>query len=745
MSQMSQMSSQMSQAPQMSNQIVPANPRAQMTQVPQSATPRMQMQTFNRGDRLMFTSSDDSAMMKQILSTHAPDGREFDVKPILHIVEDIFRRAQTQMLPTIVQAVTQAQLDAWDEKAHQAGFVEMIEILAYPIHRISCEITCKCSGGGDAHSTAVSLFHSLSNYSWENKVVMALAAFAVNYGEFWLVAQLYPTNQLAKSVAVLKQLPEILERTEPLRPKFEALNTLIKAMLDVTKCILEFQNLPTQYISIEIPEMATATAHIPTAVYWTIRSVVACGSQIVGLVGMGHEYIASTTEAWELSSLAHKLNNIHSHLTTQLNHCYRHIDEKKHNEAFQTLIRILESTHIDNMKVLRALIYGKDDQLPLYHGVTKQRVSIEVLRRKSVLLLISDLDLSHDELSILDQMYQESRHHPGRPESQYEVVWLPIIERSTWNDDKQKQFESLREMMPWFSVYHPSLVDPAVIRYVRGTTPPFWGFNKKPLLVVLDHQGKVVNPNALHMMWIWGSLAYPFTLIREEQLWKEETWRIDLLADTIDPIILSWINEGKYICLYGGEDLDWIRKFTTNLDIVARAANIKTEMLYVGKSNPRERVRKNNASIVVEKLSHVLPDLTLIWFFWVRLESMWHSKVQHGKTVENDPIMQEIVTMLSFDGSDQGWAVISRGSAEMTKGKGETMLKSLIDFELWRGDVLQKGFVHALNDYIHGLHTPHHCNRLILPGTTGSIPERVVCAECGRPMEKFIMYRCCTD
>ncbi|CAL1413909.1 unnamed protein product [Linum trigynum] len=62
-----------------------------------------------------------------------------------------------------------------------------------------------------------------------------------------------------------------------------------------------------------------------------------------------------------------------------------------------------------------------------------------------------------------------------------------------------------------------------------------------------------------------------------------------------------------------------------------------------------------------------VPDFTLIWFFLVRLESMWHSKVQYNKTVENDAIMQAIVTMLSFDGSEQGWVVVSRASAGMTK------------------------------------------------------------------------------
>jgi hypothetical protein len=191
--------------------------------------------------------------------------------------------------------------------------------------------------------------------------------------------------------------------------------------------------------------------------------------------------------------------------------------------------------------------------------------------------------------------------------------------------------------------------------------------------------------------------------------------------------------------------MEWVRKFTLALRNVAQEAKIQLEMLYVGTGNPRDKVKKNNTTIVAEKLSHVLPDPMLIWFFWVRLESMWYSKVQHGKSVENDTIMQEIMTMLSFDGSDQGWAVISKGSAEMARAKGDSILPALNDFNDWKDNAAEIGFVQALNQHLTDKRTPHHCNRLILPGTAGSIPERVVCAECGRAMEKFLMYRCCTD
>ena len=156
-----------------------------------------------------------------------------------------------------------------------------------------------------------------------------------------------------------------------------------------------------------------------------------------------------------------------------------------------------------------------------------------------MLLLISGLDMSTDELSILEQIYNESRHQGARLNSQYEVVWVPIVDRSVqWSDPMKGKFESMQSSMPWFTVYHPSLIEKAVMRFIKEV----WHFRNKPILVVLDPQGKVVCPNALHMMWIWGSSAFPFTSLREESLWKDETWRLELLVDGIDPVILNWVN-----------------------------------------------------------------------------------------------------------------------------------------------------------------------------------------------------------
>ncbi|KAJ0007688.1 hypothetical protein Pint_28818 [Pistacia integerrima] len=614
--------------------------------------------------------SDENAIMEQVKATHEPDDRKLAVKPLLYIIQDIFQPS-TPRAPRFGLG-TQVHLDVLDDKALQFNFLDMLDVLSSTINNISL----KFSGGEDEHATTLEILNILKSYEWDAKVVLALAAFGFNYGEFLVVAQPYSTNPLVKSVPLIKQFPETQEPVDTFTPKFEAVSNLIKSTLNVIKCIVELTDFASKNISNEKPEtMVAATSQIPEAVYWTIRSILACASQILGLTGMGYEKISSTAEALKLSSLVQKVSSILNDLKMQLPQL---IGEQRYAEAYRRLRRLMEREYTDNMEILRALIYAKEDQLPLLDGATKKRASIEVLKRKNVLLLISDLEVSYEELSILEQIYKESHQDPTRTESQYEM-----------------------SVMPWYSVYHPSMIDPAVIMYIQEV----WHFKKKPIVVVLDPRGKVVNHNAVHMLWIWGTVAFPFTSDREASLWELETWRLELLVDGIDPVVLNWISEGKNICLYGGSDIEWIRKFTTAALAVTRAAKIPLEILYVGKSNPKEKNRRNISIITGERLSHVWPDLTSVWFFWKRLESMCSSKTKLGCRVENDPIMQEIDTMLRFDRSGEGWALFCKGTA-IARADGETIGQCLIDFDSWKTYLKDTDFVTALNHHLNQLQKP---------------------------------------
>ncbi|KAI8029844.1 Protein SIEVE ELEMENT OCCLUSION B [Camellia lanceoleosa] len=140
------------------------------------------MQQLIKGDRNMLMTSNDNIMMKQIQGTHNPDGREIDVKPILHIVEDILSRTTMQVETSIVPSMgVQGHMETLEEKGQQAGAINMLEALSFIIDRLSSEIAYKCLGGMDGHQVTVSLFTVLSNYSWDAKLVLALAAFALSY------------------------------------------------------------------------------------------------------------------------------------------------------------------------------------------------------------------------------------------------------------------------------------------------------------------------------------------------------------------------------------------------------------------------------------------------------------------------------------------------------------------------------------------------------------------------------------
>ncbi|KAK1577660.1 hypothetical protein Q3G72_023641 [Acer saccharum] len=122
----------------------------------------------------------------------------------------------------------------------------------------------------------------------------------------------------------------------------------------------------------------------------------------------------------------------------------------------------------------------------------------------------------------------------------------------------------------------------------------------------------------------------------------------------------------------------------------------------------------------------------------MRLESMWHSKVGLNSTIENDVIMQQVLTILSFDGGEQGWAEITNGSEIVAKARGETILRVLGDYDMWKEYVDQEGFTTALNDRLkYHLHEHPNLNSMIIyrPIFYPTIREKVVCAECGLEME----------
>lgn len=146
-------------------------------------------------------------------------------------------------------------------------------------------MACKClSTGGDAQAKTMALLKILSNYSWDAKVVLIMASFVANYGDFFLFA---PTSfakisSFSQSIALLRQLRDITEYAKLTKIKFEAIVKLMNVIMGLTTCIIEFNDLP---LDSEEPSVSTAMSYVPKAAYWTILNVVVCAAQIVALTG----------------------------------------------------------------------------------------------------------------------------------------------------------------------------------------------------------------------------------------------------------------------------------------------------------------------------------------------------------------------------------------------------------------------------------------------------------------------------
>ncbi|GAA0169034.1 hypothetical protein LIER_40695 [Lithospermum erythrorhizon] len=551
----------------------------------------------------------------------------------------------------------------------------------------------------------------------------------MQYGEFWLVAELFHTHPLAGSVSLLMEIPEIMGNMEIFGPKFKAITDLVDVMLDVTRSIIELNEIFNKHhINRDAEDGVSPMLHlsvIPTACYWVIKSIVACSSILLNLMAMGHEYLTSQ-EQWR--KYQHKL------------------EERRRLDIYLTLKRIFGTSHYDNLIGIKALMNNREDPYPLYDGNDAMKKQLEVQKKRNVMLLVSHLDIPAPEFEILLQLYHESRiYAENRLDGRIEVVWIPIINRTVASHEDpvlRSRSHEIQKKMPWYSVSDPYMIEPGAIRFIREE----WKFDEKPILVVLDPHGRVSNYDAIDMYWIWGFGASPFDEAREKELWRDARWSMDLLVDTIDPTVHSWLTSNKYICVFGGDNIDWIRKFTTIARNVARQLDIKLELLYVRKSSTQEFVRRNNDVITRENLSSVLPEFHT-WFFWERLKCMWNSREKHGLPTANDAIMQKIISVLIYDNSDRPWAVFGRGQyGEMVMQEGELVYKVLEEFSTWRDMVTDSSsFVKVLDDVLRDYHPENICWRFVYPGSSARAKPHIEWPECEKPMKKHLMYRDCSD
>ncbi|KAJ7979931.1 protein SIEVE ELEMENT OCCLUSION B-like [Quillaja saponaria] len=176
--------------------------------------------------------------------------------------------------------------------------------------------SCRPVSEEEAHRTTISILNKLKNYSWEAKAILTLGAFAVEYGEFALLAEVQSSDHLAKLLATLTQISRITFAkqftTRPLLQQrlsiLKELNDLINLTLQVIDAIFELERLSRLLEIHEAPSLSGDLEQIPVDVYWAIITIVVSATQFNGLTcDVGYKQ--------ELSYYAQRLSNILSKLT----------------------------------------------------------------------------------------------------------------------------------------------------------------------------------------------------------------------------------------------------------------------------------------------------------------------------------------------------------------------------------------------------------------------------------------------
>nr|GLL46653.1 protein SIEVE ELEMENT OCCLUSION B-like [Ipomoea trifida] len=200
---------------------------------------------------------DESIIREHVLSTDNYDGRRFNTNFILSDAEKILR------LGMIVSGLN-------DKTANQQ------------------------------HSTTIGVLRKLCWYSWEDKMVIMLAAFSIIYGEYILLdSRLCKGNPklggLAEKLGSLRQ--HNLAETPPSYIQKVVVDCL-NSVLELTKCVVELKQCP--YYS---PPPSILLA-LPMATYWIAATLINASAACAGDV---HFKVHHQNELEELTALIAKI------------------------------------------------------------------------------------------------------------------------------------------------------------------------------------------------------------------------------------------------------------------------------------------------------------------------------------------------------------------------------------------------------------------------------------------------------
>ncbi|RZB84961.1 Protein SIEVE ELEMENT OCCLUSION B isoform B [Glycine soja] len=550
-------------------------------------------------------------------------------------------------------------------------------------------------GPENAHQTTLRILQQLRKYSWDAKALIALAAFALEYGNFWNLQQ--ASDPLGNSLRLLNQ---IQHRQLPVTD----INATVKLVMEAVEKIRRWGTLSSDetYETEDVPALSDALQLIPLLVYWVVASLVACNTNIQGVSN-------------------YALSDFRGKLSTALDEFKHHLEiceqQKASIEDYRRRKKAFKKPK-DIVDFLKLLINQNGYKSQIYDGNANRNVNVEVFKEKYVLLFISGLDRIEDEIRLLNSIYERLVEDPndksGFKKEEFKILWIPI--ENKWGDARRELFNTLKSDIKWYVVEYAQVPLPG-IRLIEEDLR----FHGKPILPVVKPQGVLLNDDALDIIFEWGIHAFPFRKSDAYLLAQKWKWFWDEVKKT--NLHGIQVKGDRYIFIYGGSD-KWTREFTVAVDKIKRHDTIRRadaiiDYYHLGKDDPK-----------------IVPR------FWIGIEGKRQKK--HSENLDCE--IQEIIrSLLCLKQDTQGWAILSKGSNVRILGHGQPMYQTVADFEKWKERVLVKeGFDIAFQEYYdtqRDLPAPQPCEF-----NTLDVLATITCpnASCGRVMEvTSVNYKCC--
>nr|GMD98601.1 protein SIEVE ELEMENT OCCLUSION B-like [Ipomoea batatas] len=692
---------------------------------------------------LSSQSVDESIIREQVLSTHNYDGREFDTNFILSMAEKTINLETGTAQKVMVEELNQLEeLDTYKE-------------LSLHIRQLSFEIASSAIAKNQHYSTTIHhLLSIVSPYCWEDKLVLMIAAFSIIHGgEFSLISRLCKGK--GKGLALKQTTAEDY--------------WCISSAIELTKCVVQLK----QCLSYSPPQSLILA--LPMAAYWIATTVVNCASYAYACdphFKLQNEHREITTLMATFSAELARKKNEESYNALR-NALYHGSSDKL--EVFKLMFNVNDDDEIIfHHKDLRFWKRGLV-MLLITSGVGVPKEWIRFLNwfryysRPHIIwipITQDDASWSTEYEQQCDKLRKKIRffwlNDPKEMlRSQFTRFVKEELFQKGWGEepiivslDQRGRIvhqNAIHMMLTWTHEYiEQNTIGVKVIPHditlfiqnelkqgIYGIEASTESSNFLPNVgPKIDSMTTDLVHNIADKINAWKkdveaiieemtAQSTPYDSEKEKLLWQQQTWTLHLLAPQsghcchyyrIGMPINDWIRKEKYIFLYGGNNIKWIREFLCKVREVASKTQMNFEFAYIGKN---KMVRE---TIAKERMSHcALLNSNGVWWFWARLQSK--------------------------NATTEGWVLLSKGSEVVVCGHGSKMLQAMNDYEIWKENIAAtKGFDQAFKDYHEMLSKDKHsCCTLEYPITLSKIPENERCPECSRRMQKFLTFTCCHD